>query len=148
MNMVSYRSRVLLAIFVIMIVVELVGFMPGLDYMAGSFPTYFHKIESVILIFALFFSLLSASFFHGRPRYVALVIIGALMFYSGYKAIMKISAYEPTNVPIIWTSVSFVMSGALAWIIFGAYRLGIFGWRELIISFVTACAGIFYLYSM
>jgi hypothetical protein len=148
MNMLVRSSRVSLAIFIVAIVVQLVGLVPGLEYMSGAFPTHFHRTESAILLFGLFSSLVMASFFYGRSRYAALVIIGALMFYSGYKAITTIIGVEPLHVRIVWTGVSFVMSGTLAWIVFGAYRLGVFDWRGLIVSFVIASIGIVYLFSM
>lgn len=147
MNMLARRSRVLLAIFVAAIAVQLIGLAPSLEYMSGAFPTHFHRTESAILLFGLFISLMVASFFPGRSRYAALLAIGALMFYSANKAIMTITGVEPFYARVIWTSVSLVMSGTLAWIVFGAYRLGIIDWRGLTISFVTASIGCIYLYN-
>lgn len=148
MNTLVRRSRLSLAVFVAAIAVQLIGLAPGLEYMSGAFPTHFHRAESVILLCALFVSLTVVSFFDGLSRDAALVSIGALMFYSVNKAIMTITGAEPFYSRVIWTNVSLVMSGTLAWIVVGAYRLGIVDWRGLVISFTISSVGVVYLYNM
>jgi hypothetical protein len=144
-NAVIYRSRVLLTVFIAMVVIQLADIYPGLMYISGAFPTHFHRIEAIILTFVLLISLIVTSFFYGRLQYIALIIIGALMFHSAYKVVLEINSVEPIHVRITWARVSFIMSVSLAWVIFGARRLGVFSWGGLAISFMIASAGVLWL---
>lgn len=149
---VAYRSRVVLVVFIIAIVVQVARIKPCLAYIASAFPTYLHRTEASILTLVLFTSLLITAFTKTSLRYIALVIIGALMFYVGYRALIKTIVgvaglvTAPVHLHILWTSSSYVMFIILAWVILGAYKQKIIGWRELAASLVLAGMGAFYLY--
>lgn len=145
MRTIGHRAKVVLGLLVIAVAIQLIGIAPGLEYISGAFPTYFHKTESAVLVLVLFVSLIIASLNSGRLQSAALTIIAALMFYSGYKVFMTINAATPLHARVIWIVVSVTMTAALAWIIIGASRLGKYGWQSLSLSLALAISGFVYL---
>lgn len=144
-NTVAFRAKLLGILLVTGIFLQLLGLAPGLEYISGSFPTYFHKTESIFLVLVLLISLVTVSFVTGQAQAIALIILGALMYYSGYKALISLSTIELMHARAIWASVAFLMTGALAWLVFGAFRRRILGWREMFFSLCLANIGFIYL---
>jgi hypothetical protein len=144
-NSVQQRARTVLALFTAVVAVQLLGIAPGIEYISGAFPTYFHRAESAAITFSLFISLITVSFSSSYLRSIALTILGALMFYSCYKAVIGFSSSEAMHARAIWISVSLVMTAALGWVVFGAFRLGILRWRGLFLSLAFAYVGLIYL---
>ena len=145
MKGIANRAKVVSVIFVSAIILQVIGIVPGLEYISGSFPTHFHRVESVALVLGLFASLLVVSFSSGKSLLIALTILGSLMFYSGYKTIISVASLELSHARIIWFSVGLVMTGALAWIVFGAFRQKVVGWKSLFFSLLVADFGLIYL---
>lgn len=139
------RAKAILVVSVGAVVSQLIGLAPGLQYLSGAFPTYFHKTESIVLLLILITSLAFVSFASGRILTTALVILGALMFYSGYKGIATIESVDPLHVRAIWAGVSFIVTVALAWVVIGAFQGKILGWREMFFSLVLSNGGFLYL---
>lgn len=139
------RARIVLGIFVTAVFIQAVRVAPAMEYMLGAFPTHFHKVEWIILALLLFSSLTVVSFVSGRITLVALTILSALMFYSGFKAIVTISAELPVDARVIWISVSVSMAGLLAWVVSAAFRKSFFWWWGVLNSFLIAGLGVVYL---
>ena len=76
------RAKAIILFLILLILAQIIGLAPGLIYLTGSFPTYFHKIESIALVTILFSSLLIVAFNKIFVRKKAILVIGALIFFS------------------------------------------------------------------
>lgn len=141
----SFRARVALAIFSAMVFAQLLGQFPGLEQLAGAFPTYFHKVESIVLVSTLFVSLFVGSFGPGKYTRVIHVVFGALAFYSLAKLVWTFRSDAPFEVRVIWACYRVFVVTVLMWLMLGAVKLRVYGWKEAFCSLALANIGFAYL---
>ena len=132
------RAKVVLVLFVFAIIAQVFSFAPTVVYIAGSFPTYFHRVESEIIIFTLFVCLAVVSLDYVRWRVTALTCIGAMMFYALLKLLVGFDPSAPIRVLAIWNVAGFVVVASLAWIVVGAFKIGRLTWRNMFFSLALA----------
>lgn len=139
------RSRTVLAFFTVMVVAQFVGIIPGLTFLLGAFPTYFHRVESTVIVIALFALLIGSSFGTKRVQIVTQIGIGTLAFYSVYQLIFTVDPAVPPRVLAIWCATRSVVVIVLSWVYIGAFREHLLGWREAFYSLALANVGFVYL---
>jgi len=142
---VQTRSRIVLALFAAMVMAQLFGIAPGLEYLSGAFPTYFHRAESLIILITLFVLLTGSSFGAERILIVTHIGIGALAFYSAYQLLLTLGADAPPRVlAILWTT-RLAVTAVMGWTYIGAFRGNLLGWRDAFYSLALANLGFIYL---
>jgi uncharacterized membrane-anchored protein len=134
-----------LGLLVLAIFAQLLGIAPGLEYVSGAFPTHFHEAESGVLVSGLLVCLILTSFVSGKLRAIALTLLGAFMFYAGYRAVTTMNSGVPIQARAIWVGVSALLTVMLAWIVVGAVRQRVISLSNVLLSFLLACVGAFYL---
>ncbi|MBI4697311.1 MAG: hypothetical protein HY749_25165 [Gammaproteobacteria bacterium] len=139
------RSRFALMIFTVFVITQLIGLAPGIEYLAGAFPTHFHRGESVAVFVSLFSSLVLASFGPEPVAKIAHTILGGLAFYSALQLLSTFGNDAPAQVKMIWGSVRLFVTAVLGWLLLTAFRSGKLGWREAFYSLGLANLGFVYL---
>ena len=139
------RSRIALAFFVAMVMVQVIGVAPGLEYLVGAFPTYFHRAETFFIVIILFILLIGASFGPDRILIVTHIGIGALAFYSALQLLSTLDTDAPPGVLAIWWITRLAVTTVLGWTYIGAFWSNLLGWREAFYSLALANLGFIYL---
>ena len=139
------ESRIVGSIFVSAVLSQIFGWFPGLVYITGSFPTASLKIESAIVIFILFSSLFILAIEIKRLYLLAIILVGALMFYGLLGIVNNIGINSPMDVKGFWITINLVVVTLLAWMVISAFRKKIISWRELFFSLAGSYLGVIYL---
>ena len=143
---VEVSARSVLIALVSLVALQLFQILPGIEYIAGSFPTYFHRLESLIILCILFVSLMVIALSKGCNLYkvIALIWIGALMFYSGYHSVTTFY-FHSNSAAAKWALISAIMTLVLFWVIITAIQNRYYAWRDLFFSVLIMLFGLFYL---
>lgn len=142
---IKHSARVILLTLVVAIFAQLGGWFSGLVAITESFPTASHTCESGVIVVCLFSSLLALAFDFERISKIALIIIGALAFYSIAGLAVHIRSDSPLNVSMFWGLWNLVLAVMLGWVLVLGYAAKAINWRELFISMALSYTGLIYL---
>ena len=135
----------ILCFFVLSMGFELLNLFPASSYVTGSFPTYFHGREQVVIFFLLILVLTGATFGNYLIQNWSVVVIGALAIYASFGVVLGNDPSMPMSVNRTWLVAKLTVISNLAWIYISALLSGLLKKKDMLMSFIISCAGLLYL---